>query len=110
MNIDRRRRPLNALLVDDDQTSRVGNLGRLEREGYRVTCCPDAAAGLRLAKDTTHDVIFLHIGQEGSGSLAFLEELRANDHTRHVPVVLLSGRRARRMARLGLNVVANGSW
>jgi CheY-like chemotaxis protein len=111
MSEPRRRRPPNALLVDDGTGSRKGNLSRLERSGYHVTLCADPESGLRLALEAAHDVIFLRIGREGSGSTAFIEALRAHDHTRHTPVVLLSGHRARAMSRLGLTVVeSNGAW
>jgi CheY-like chemotaxis protein len=101
---------MSALLVDDDPGSRAANLGRLERGGYLVTSCADVAEGLRLARNSTHDVIFLRLGKGGSGNTSFLEHLRAQDETRHVRVVILSRDRDRAMAKLGLNVIDHESW
>ena len=83
------RRP-QALLVDDDPGS-LGDYGRrLAMAGYDVTRASDPAVALGLARRAVPDVIFLRIGSRGTGSLAFLAELRADDSTRHVPVTMLS--------------------
>ena len=109
MNEPRRKRPASALLVDDDPASCAGNVNRLERGGYKVTSCADAAAGLRLTQDSTYDIIFVHFSGR-SGSTSFLEKLRTQDHTRHVQVILLSGQHDRAMAKLALNVIDHESW
>jgi CheY-like chemotaxis protein len=104
----RRRRPVSALLIDDDAVSRPAHLERLQRDGYQVTSCADPAAALSLAQHSAPDVIFVHIGRRGSGSLPFLDGLRSDDQTRHVPVVILSNYRAHPIARLGLTIVDQG--
>jgi CheY-like chemotaxis protein len=110
MSEPRRKRPVSALLVDDDPSSRTATMERLQREGYEVTLCADPAAALSLAQRSLPGIIFVHIGRRGSGSLPFLDGLRADDQTRHVPVVILSNNRARSITRLGLSVVDQGQW
>lgn len=110
MSEPRRKRPVSALLIDDDAVSRSAHLERLQRDGYHVTSCADPAAALSIAQNSAPDVIFVHIGRRGSGSLPFLDGLRSDDHTRHVPVVILTNNRARSITRLGLTVVDQGQW
>jgi DNA-binding response OmpR family regulator len=105
-----RRKPVHALLVDDDPDMRHSNARRLEAEGYIVTQAGDIESGLSVARLSRPEVIFVHLGQPGSGGVAFLQRLRADDGMRHIPVSMLSTHSNARWKRLGLNSVGGDPW
>jgi DNA-binding response OmpR family regulator len=102
------KRPISALIVDDDSSTTAAHKRRLEGDGFRVTTAADAVTALALAKQSPPDIIFVHIGRGGSGSTAFIQALRSNDLTRHVRVALLSKYYDQSLERLGLT--AQESW
>jgi CheY-like chemotaxis protein len=108
MNPSRTTRQAAALIVDDDPSSTAAHVRRLEDEGYRVTKAADAASALNLIKQSTPDIIFVHIGRGGSGSTQFIQALRSNDLTRNIRVALLSSYYDRSLERLGFT--AQEAW
>jgi len=106
----RGRRPVRALLVDDDPKMRLGNVSRLEAEGYDVMQAGDLESGLSFARNSRPEIIFLHLGPVGSGGVAFLQKLRADDSMRHIPVSMLTNHSHLRLKRLGLNSVSGDAW
>jgi DNA-binding response OmpR family regulator len=104
------RRAVRALLVDDDVDTRLGNARRLEAEGYEVTQAGDVESGLSFARNNRPEIIFLHLGRRGSGGVAFLQKLRADDTMRHIPVSMLSSHSNLRLKKLGLNSVSGDAW
>jgi CheY-like chemotaxis protein len=97
-----------ALLVDDDASSSAVHTQRLENEGYRVMKASDPISALSIARSWTPDMIFIHMGQPGSGSSRFIQTLRSHDETRNIPVALLSKYYDRSLERLGLTTVGDG--
>ncbi len=83
-------RPNRALLVDDGSPGFEMYVERLREEGYDVTRASDPATAVELAQHWEPNLIFVPGGQADSRKSAFLGALKANDHTRHIPVVLLS--------------------
>ncbi len=79
-----------ALLVDDGSAGYEVYVGRLRDEGYEVTRASDPASAVELARHWEPNLIFIPGGPGDSKKSAFLGALKANDHTRHIPVVLLS--------------------
>jgi DNA-binding response OmpR family regulator len=106
----RSKRPVRALLVDDDPDMRVGHARRLEADGYEVTQARDLESGLSFARNSRPEIIFLHLGKAGSGGVAFLQKLRADDTMRHIPVSMLSNHSNLRLKKLGLNSVSGDGW
>jgi CheY-like chemotaxis protein len=102
--MDPTRRPLrpNALMVDDDGANSASYMRRLRHEGYDVTKFSDPVAALSVAQRSTPVIIFVNIGRGGSGGAHFLQALRSNDNTRHIPVALLSSYYNRSLERAGL--------
>ena len=82
-------RTATALLVDDDAASIQANQERLEDDGYSVVTGRDKTDGLGRARQGAPNVIFIHLGANGSGSLPLIEALRSDDACRHIPVVVL---------------------
>src|SRR5262245_59235569 len=101
------KRVITALLVDDDQASRKRNEATLKDRGYLVTVASDAASALDVAKQSSPSVIFLHMDTHGSGRAGLISALRANDNSRHVPIVFLADRSP---GRAGLTPVGRDGW
>lgn len=110
MDYHAKARRLRALLVDDDAATSPLHVQRLAEHGYEVTASASAEAGLAIALRSPPDVIFLHVGQKGWGGSAFIVGLRADDVTRHVPVVILSRLYDPKLRRLGLTTHGDGFW
>lgn len=78
------------LLVDDDaELTQALNL-RMRAAGYDVLTAQDPAHAVRAARDARPDAIVLDLAPQGDNPLATLEQLKADDRTRHIPVVMLS--------------------
>lgn len=99
-----------ALLVDDDVATRGLHAGLLERRRYDVTTSPSADTGLGVARRSRPDAIFVHLGRRGWGGSAFIQDLRADDATRHVPVVILASEYDQKLQRLKLTTHGDGFW
>jgi CheY-like chemotaxis protein len=80
---------VSALLVDNDPGSQQATLRRLEDEGYSVVLVRDQNDGLARAKQMAPNVIFLHLVNGESGSIPFIQALRADDSCRHIRVVVV---------------------
>src|SRR3979409_2716580 len=63
---------------------------KLELDGYAVTVAPDGEAGLKMAKESRPDIVFLDIRLPKMDGFAVLEELRGDAATKDIPVVILS--------------------
>ena len=82
-------RAATALLVDDDVASRGSNRSRLEGEGYAVVIANDETEGLNRAKQSSPNVIYIHLVAGSRGSIPFMQALRSDDSCRHIPVVVI---------------------
>ncbi len=66
---------------------------------------------MTIAKQATPRIIFVSIGRGGSGGTPFLQALRSNDSTRHIPVDILANRhKDGRLERLGLRRIGRELW
>ena len=63
---------------------------KLQLDGYRVAVASDGAAGLRLARSLTPDLILLDIHVPQLDGLQVLAALREDEATDEVPVVICS--------------------
>lgn len=81
---------LKILLVEDDEGVADMYKLKLEMEGYQVSIAPDGEDGLRQAREAKPHMIFLDIRLPRMDGMSVLEHLRADDQTRHIPVVILS--------------------
>jgi len=82
-------RAATALLVDDDAVTRLANRNRLETEGYAVVMAQDETEGLNRARQSSPNVIYIHLVAGGRGSIPFMQALRSDDSCRHIPVVVI---------------------
>jgi CheY-like chemotaxis protein len=69
-------KPLQILVVDDEQSICMLLQDVLTRFGHSVTTCQDGAAGIELAGENTFDLVFLDIRMPGMSGLEALKKLR----------------------------------
>lgn len=100
----------NVLLVDDDRASTAAHRKRLQHLGYHVVETADTGAALTIARQSAPRIIFLRMDRTGSGLTRFLQALRADDSTRHIPVAMLSNGGDRSTEPMGLRSVRREVW
>lgn len=103
-------RQRNVLLVDHDSSAATPQQRRLEAHGYHVTKTSDVEAALSLARQAQPQAIFVTLERLGSEHTPFLQALRRDDQTRHIPVTLLPVGQDDPLDRLGLLRVGRDLW
>jgi CheY-like chemotaxis protein len=88
------------LLVEDSRFLRLANERALIRAGYRVVTAADGEEALRLARESTPDLILLDMLLPKVGGPEVLRSLRTTPLTAPVPVVVLSSLPQSNEARL----------
>jgi adenylate cyclase len=78
------------LVVDDNAANRDLLSRRLQREGYRVTSAADGAAALAMIAAEGFDLVLLDLMMPGMSGFEVLSRLKANETTRHLPVIMIS--------------------
>ncbi len=78
------------LLVEDDPAIQrlYDNLFRLE--GYGVALLPDGNNVVDTAKHEKPDIILMDVMMPGRNGLDALKDLKAERHTKYIPVIMLS--------------------
>ncbi len=94
--------PARALLVESGPMATEEHVRRLRAEGYDIKRSSDSASAVELAQHWDPNIIFIADGTGRGGNSAFLSALKSNDHTRHIPVALLSSYFNGRAEREGL--------
>ncbi len=94
------------LLIDDQAASLEAMAEALRPLGYEVWQAIDGESGLALARDRQPDVILLDIMMPGMDGYEVCRRLKADEETRLVPVVFLTGLDTREARLTGLGVGA----
>ena len=83
---------MKLLLIEDED--KLGDYLRsgLTQEGYVVDLARDGVDGLHLASEAAYDLVLLDGVLPGIDGLAVLAALRQQDHTRALPVLMLTAR------------------
>jgi chemosensory pili system protein ChpA (sensor histidine kinase/response regulator) len=79
------------LVAEDDRSVRMTIQFVLEDEGFDVHMAENGIEALRKAQDLLPDVILLDQIMPKMDGKEVLAELRAEESTRHIPVVVLTG-------------------
>lgn len=82
------------LLVEDDPALLELLQFRFENEGYDVRATPDGDEALVLAAEELPDLIILDWMIEGTSGIEVCRQLRRNQETAHVPIIMLTAREA----------------
>lgn len=78
------------LLVEDSRFLRVASERALTKAGFTVISTSDGEEALRVAIDKIPDLILLDMLLPKLGGQEVLRQLKANNVTAHIPVVVLS--------------------
>jgi len=100
----------NVLLVDDDSSVATLHQRKLEARGYHVVKTSDVDVAFTLARQTQPRIIFLTVDRLGVERGPFLQALRRDDNTRHIPVTVLPAEHDHTLERLGLSPVGRELW
>lgn len=80
------------LVADDNRLVRDLIVFRLERSGYRVIAASDGTEALRIAREQLPDLAILDVMMPNLTGVEVTERIRADETTRHIPVILLTSR------------------
>ena len=83
---------LRVLVVDDDDDLRLLVATRMERHGHEVMTARDGAEALAMARAARPDVAILDVMMPELDGFALTRELRADERTKDITIVVLSGR------------------
>ena len=97
---------IHLLLVEDDGALAQMYRIKLERDGYTVRVAGDGEEAQRLLAEQMPDLIFLDIRLPRMDGLVFLEQLRKDDRTRNIPVVIVSNYSEQELVSRGLQLGA----
>ncbi|MCX6134863.1 MAG: response regulator [Ignavibacteriales bacterium] len=89
------------LIIEDDEAQRLGLQKSLRSAGYTVVAAADGASGIEMAKDLSPDLIICDIDMPGLNGFQTLQALKADDQTRDLPFVFLTGSSDAMAGRLG---------
>jgi two-component system, cell cycle response regulator len=95
------------LLVDDSEAQSNKIREALERLGYQVTVASSGVEGLRLARQTSPDLVLLDVVMPDIDGFAVCRWLKMNAETRDIPVIMLTVRTALADRVEGLNIGAD---
>ena len=78
------------LVVDDNESNRDMLSRRLMRRGYEVEIAVDGREALDFVRAEAFDLVLLDIMMPEVNGYEVLEEMKANEALRHIPVVMIS--------------------
>ncbi len=83
---------LPRILLADDNADMRRYIERLLGQRYQVAAVPDGLAALAAARAALPDLVLCDVMMPGLDGFELLRELRADERTREVPVIMLSAR------------------
>jgi len=78
------------LLVEDNEPSRDALGRRLARRGYDVRPAVDGQQAVTIARLITPDLILMDLGLPVMDGWAATRELKQDESTKHIPIIVLS--------------------
>jgi DNA-binding response OmpR family regulator len=78
------------LIVEDESTLQKALTEFLEEEGFEVFSALDGEIGVALAKKEKPDLVLLDIILPKKDGYEVLEDLKGNEETKNIPVILLT--------------------
>jgi CheY-like chemotaxis protein len=78
------------VIVDDDDNNRGVLCDALGGEPYRLLQAVDGQQALDIADKELPDLVLLDVLMPGLDGIATLQKLKADDRTRHIPVIVVT--------------------
>lgn len=98
---------LKILLIEDDPFLLSMYSSKFEMENFRVISADDGEKGLKAAKNNKPNVILLDILMPKMNGFEVLEQLKADQETRDIPVILLTNLNQKDEIERGLSLGAD---
>lgn len=96
------------ILVIEDEKALADVLGyNLRREGYEVTLAHDGQEGLKASQAKAHDLVILDLMLPTISGMDVLRELRSNEKTRDIPIIILTAKSEEADQLVGFNLGAD---
>ncbi|HEY97640.1 MAG TPA: response regulator transcription factor [Dehalococcoidia bacterium] len=95
------------LIIEDDPSFSRAINHIVEKEGYEVSTASNGMTGLRMAKDNPPDLLILDVMLPGLDGFEICSQLRADESTEKLPIVMLSAKGQEADKTTGLSVGAN---
>ena len=94
MGIFGKERPggIKIALIDDEQELVEAMKGFLEPRGFLVTCAYNGLDGLKIIREEKPDIVVLDISMPEMDGRDVLLEIRKDDSTKDIPVIMLTAR------------------
>lgn len=80
------------LIVEDERGLIQSLTWYFNREGYETIVAGDGQEGLRKAQSIAPDVVLLDLMLPGINGLEVCRELRSNEKTRHIPIIMMTAK------------------
>jgi len=78
------------LVVDDDLNIQRVLVFTLKQEGYEVLVASDGASGVEMARESKPDLILMDVAMPKLDGYAATQQIRAAEHDRRVPIIMLT--------------------
>ena len=78
------------LVVDDEMDMRIVITTVLETGGFEPIVTREGRTGIQKARDNHPDAIILDVMMPGEGGVRMYKDLKADDHLKKIPVIMLS--------------------
>jgi chemosensory pili system protein ChpA (sensor histidine kinase/response regulator) len=101
------RRDAVIMVVDDSLTVRRVTQRLLEREGYRVILAKDGVDALEHLQETIPDLMLVDIEMPRMDGFDLTRNIRGNDSTREVPIIMITSRTADKHRNYALDLGVN---
>jgi chemosensory pili system protein ChpA (sensor histidine kinase/response regulator) len=95
------------MVVDDSLTVRRVTQRLLEREGYRVILAKDGVDALEHLQETIPDLMLVDIEMPRMDGFDLTRNIRGNDSTRDVPIIMITSRTADKHRNYALDLGVN---
>ncbi|NNG06558.1 MAG: response regulator, partial [Desulfobacteraceae bacterium] len=79
------------LIVDDEPAAIDYATAVLEENGYQAISAEDGLEGMEKARAEKPDLILLDIMMPGKGGIAMYQDLRKDEETKGIPVIIITG-------------------
>ncbi|MDP2912016.1 MAG: response regulator [Candidatus Omnitrophota bacterium] len=80
------------LIIDDEEDIQKLLKIRLEQDSFAVVTAGDGASGAKIAEQEMPDLILMDIMMPNVDGYSCLKEIRNNQKTKNIPVIMLSGK------------------
>ena len=81
----------NSILIVDDEKSNLMVLNRMLSRYYTLYMARNGIEAVKLANEYKPDLVLLDIVMPGMGGYEVLSELKKSEHTKEIPVILITG-------------------